>query len=170
MSIRSTLVLIAVLAVPHTSSALGADEVCDAKPAPAKLNFTLKDVNSTKVRLADFKGKVIVLNFWATWCGPCKTEIPAFVELQTQYADRGVQFIGLSVDDPLNKLTPYVAAQKMNYPVLQGRGNDAILNAYSPIDALPVTVLINRDGTVCKRHAGPVTRDTLESELKALFR
>ncbi|HYT75080.1 MAG TPA: TlpA disulfide reductase family protein [Vicinamibacterales bacterium] len=147
----------------------GADDVCDAKPVAAKLNFTLKDVNDSKVKLADFKGKVIVLNFWATWCAPCKTEIPAFVELQTQYAEQGVQFLGLSVDDTLAKLKPYAAAMNMNYPVLQGRGHDEILDAFSPIPSLPVTIVIRRDGTVCKRHMAPVTKNILEREIKTLF-
>jgi thiol-disulfide isomerase/thioredoxin len=165
MKIASGLCIVALLACA-TSSAAG--EVCDAKPSPAKLNFTFKDVNDAKVKLADFKGKLIVLNFWATWCGPCKTEIPSFVELQSQYADKGVQFIGLSVDDTSAKLKPYVEAHKMNYPVLQGRGHDDVLDAFGPVKALPVTVLINRDGSICKRHAGPVEKDILDSELKAI--
>ncbi len=148
--------------------AVVAQDFCDAKRTPAKLNFTFKDMNDTKVKLEDFRGNVIVLNFWATWCGPCKTEIPNFVELQKQYGDQRVQFIGLSVDDTLAKLKPYVAAHQMNYPVLQGRGNDAVLNAYGPVSALPVTVLITRDGTICTRHVGPVERDTLESEIKKI--
>jgi peroxiredoxin len=159
-------------AVAHarpSSAALTVDEVCDAKPTAAKLNFTLKDMNDVKVKLADFKGKVIVLNFWATWCVACKTEIPEFVELQDQYAEQGVQFIGLSVDDTPAKLKAYVAEHKMNYPVLRGRGHDEVLDAFSPIKSLPVTILIRRDGTICKRHAEPVSKDTLESELKALF-
>ena len=145
------------------------DDVCDAARAPAKLNFTLKDDNGAKVRLADFKGRVIALNFWATWCAPCKTEIPEFVALQTQYGGQGLQFVGVSVDDPIARLKPYVASLGMNYPVLQGRGRDDILDAFSPIRSLPVTILIRRDGTVCKRHNGPVAKDDLEREIRALI-
>jgi len=145
------------------------DDVCEANARQAKLNFTLKDMNDAKVKLADFKGKVIVLNFWATWCVARKTEIPEFVELQDQYGGQGVQFIGLSVDDTLAKLKPYVAEYRMNYPVLQGRGHDEVLDAFAPIKSLPVTILIRRDGTICKRHKDAVAKDTLESELKALF-
>src|SRR5262249_11111255 len=93
---------------------------CTTKGVPAKLNFTLKDVDDKKVKLVDFKGKVIVLNFWATWCVPCKTEIPEFVDLQKQYEPQGVQFIGISVDDTAAKLRPYISEHSMNYPVLQG--------------------------------------------------
>lgn len=146
-----------------------ATEGCTTKVVPAKLNFTMKNLDNRKVKLAAFKGKIIVLNFWATWCIPCKTEIPEFVELQKQYEAEGVQFIGVSVDDPLAKLKPYAEAQAMNYPVLQGKGHDEVLDAYGPIAALPVTYVIRRDGTFCKRHAGPVAREILERELKSLF-
>jgi cytochrome c biogenesis protein CcmG/thiol:disulfide interchange protein DsbE len=144
-------------------------EGCTTKVVPAKLNFTMKDLDDKKVKLADFKGKIIVLNFWATWCVPCKTEIPEFVELQKQYEAQGVQFIGVSVDDTPALLRPYVEAQAMNYPVLQGKGHDEVLDAYGPIKSLPMTYVIRRDGTFCKRHAGPVERDVLERELKTLF-
>jgi peroxiredoxin len=145
-------------------------EGCTTKVVPAKLNFTLKDVNDKKVKLADFKGKVIVLNFWATWCVPCKTEIPEFVELQKEYESDGVQFIGVSVDgkDTVAKLRPYIAEHSMNYPVLQGSSNEGLLDAYGPIGAVPTTYLIKRDGNLCKRHAGPVSKDVLARELKTL--
>jgi len=142
---------------------------CTAKVVPAKLNFTVKDADDKKVKLADLKGRVIVLNFWATWCGPCKTEIPAFVELQRQYESDGVQFVGVSVDDTVAKLRPYIAEHAMNYPVLQGRSNEGLLDAYGPLAAVPTTYLIKRDGNVCKRHSGEVTRDVLERELKSLI-
>lgn len=144
-------------------------EACTTKVVPAKLNFTMKDLDDKKVKLAEFKGKIIVLNFWATWCVPCKTEIPEFVELQKQYEPQGVQFIGISVDDTVAKLKPYVEAQSMNYPVLQGKGHDEVLDAYGPVQSLPVTYVIRRDGTFCRRHAGPVAKDVLERELKSLF-
>ena len=146
-------------------------EGCTTKIVPAKLNFTLKDADDKKVRLAEFKGKVIVLNFWATWCVPCKTEIPEFVELQKVYESQGVQFIGISVDqkETIGKLRPYIAEHSMNYPVLQGTSNEGVLDAYGPLSTVPTTYLIKRDGNVCKRHAGAVTKDVLERELKSLL-
>src|SRR5262245_53079208 len=93
------------------------DAQATGKPAP--LHFTLKDMNGADVKLASFKGKVILLNFWATWCGPCKAEIPSLIELQEQYADDLV-VLGLSVDDTVDKMKPYAAQYKINYPLLVG--------------------------------------------------
>src|SRR5947199_367137 len=113
----------------HESS--GTDEasavdgaVCDAKSKPANLNFTLKDAANKDLTISAYKGKVIVLDFWATWCEPCKLEIPGFVDLQNQYGAKGLQMIGISVDDTLAQLKPYVAEYKMNYPVLQRLDHD----------------------------------------------
>src|SRR6187549_1554121 len=89
------------------------DAALAGKPAP--LNFTLKDMNGIDVKLASFKGKVIVLNFWATWCGPCRVEIPYLIELQRQYGEDLV-VLGVSVDDPAEKLKPYAVEMKINYP------------------------------------------------------
>lgn len=146
----------------------GGDGVCELRPEPARLDFTLKDISGAGVKLADFKGKVIVLNFWATWCVPCKTEIPDFVDLQARHADAGLQLLGISVDDSVKQLKPFVDALKMNYPVLQGRGHNAILDAYA-ISSLPVTVLIGRNGAICRRYAGPIARDVLERQIKSLL-
>jgi thiol-disulfide isomerase/thioredoxin len=113
------------------------DAVADAKVAgkAAPLDFTLKDMNGVDVKLAAFKGKPIVLNFWATWCGPCRAEIPSLVELQKQYGDEGqdVVILGISVDDPVEKLKPYASQMKMNYPVLVGNGRDDVQDAFGPL-------------------------------------
>ena len=92
---------------------------------PANLNFAFKDTSGKQVSLSGFKGKVILLDFWATWCVPCKQEIPGFIELQKKFGARGLQIVGLSVDDPLTLAKTYAAQMKMNYPVLLG--NDEIL-------------------------------------------
>src|SRR5499425_1419878 len=99
---------------------------CPANAKPANLNFTLKDLNNKDVKLSSFKGKVILLDFWATWCGPCKIEIPWFIEFQNKYGKAGLQVIGISVDDELPKLKPYVDTMKMNYVVLQGLNHDDV--------------------------------------------
>src|SRR4051812_34019602 len=89
---------------------------CPATAKKANLDFTLKDADGKDLHLSDYKGKVILLDFWATWCGPCKYEIPAFVELQERYGSQGLQVIGVSVDDTAEKLPPFVKQFKMNYP------------------------------------------------------
>jgi len=139
----------------------------DAKPA--NLNFTMKDVAGKNITLADFKGKVMLLDFWATWCGPCKVEIPHFIEFQEKYGGKGFQVVGISVDDTAEKLEPYVRDMKMNYPVLQGLNHDDVQDAYGPILGIPVSVLISRDGKVCATHTGLTDKDVFEREIKALL-
>ena len=143
--------------------------VCEAKTKPADLSFTLKDATNRDVRLAAYKGKVIVLDFWATWCEPCKQEIPGFVDLQARYGPKGLQMIGISVDDKLEQLQPYVAEYKMNYPVLQGLDHDEVQDAFGPIFGIPTTVVIGRDGTICRKHPGYTKKDVFEREIKALL-
>jgi thiol-disulfide isomerase/thioredoxin len=142
---------------------------CPADAKPANLDFTMKDVEGKDVSLQSYKGKVIVLDFWATWCGPCKVEIPHFIEFQEKYGSAGLQIVGISVDDPVDKLTPYVKEMGMNYPVLQGLGHDAVQDAYGPILGIPVSVLISRDGKVCATHTGLTGKDVFEQEIKALL-
>ena len=142
---------------------------CPADAKPANLDFTLKDVEGKDVLLQSFRGKVIVLDFWATWCGPCKVEIPHFIEFQEKYGQKGLQVVGISVDDPVDKLAPYVKEMGMNYPVLQGLGHDAVQDAYGPILGIPVSVLISRDGKVCATHTGLTGKDVFEKEIQSLL-
>ncbi len=154
-------------AAPAETVASGS--ACPANAKPANLDFTLKDMNGKDVRLSAYKGKVILLDFWATWCGPCKLEIPWFVEFQTKYGNRGLQALGVSVDDTVDKLKPYVAQLKMNYPVLQGLGHDDVQDAYGPLWGIPVTVVISRDGRICAKHTGISSKDSFESEINSLL-
>ena len=142
---------------------------CPADAKPANLDFTLKDITGTDVSLQSFKGKVIVLDFWATWCGPCKVEIPHFIEFQQKYGSKGLQIVGISVDDTADKLVPYVKEMGMNYPVLQGLGHDAVQDAYGPILGIPVSVMISRDGKVCATHTGLTGKDVFEQEIQSLL-
>ena len=142
---------------------------CPANAKAANLNFTLKDMNGKDVRLSDYKGKVILLDFWATWCGPCKVEIPWFVEFQQKYAAKGLQVIGVSVDDTVDKMKPYVAQFKMNYPVLQGLNHDDVQDAYGPMWGIPVTAVISRDAKICAKHTGMSPKAAFENEIKSLL-
>lgn len=165
----------------RTASTTGSGPACPADAKEANLDFTLKDMHGRDVRLSDYKGKVILLDFWATWCGPCKYEIPAFVELQEQYGAQGLQVLGVSVDDTVDKLGPFAEQFKMNYPVLQGLGHDDLQEAYGPIWGIPVSVLISRGGRICGKHTGLPAResgsesleravkDAFEAEIRALL-
>ena len=142
------------------------DAQATGKPAP--LHFTLKDMNGADVKLASFKGKVILLNFWATWCGPCKAEIPSLVELQEEYGDDLV-VLGFSVDDPVEKMRPYAEQYKINYPLLVGNGREDVQEAFGPLFGIPVSVIIGRDGKIAKKHSGIATKAQIEREIKALL-
>ena len=135
----------------------------------AKLDFVVKDMNGQDVRLADFKGRPLAINFWATWCGPCKHEIPAFVELVEKYKAQKFTVLGISTDDKAEDLRPFAADYKMNYPVLVGLGHDNLLIAYEAVFAIPVTWFIRPDGTVFLKHAGPATKEWFETQIKALL-
>ena len=142
---------------------------CPAAAKAANLSFTLKDIDNKEVPLASLKGKVVLLDFWATWCGPCKIEIPWFIEFQQKYGKDGLQVVGVSVDDTIDKLKPYVAQMKMNYLVLQGLDHDDMQDAFGPIFGIPVTVLISRDGRMCTKHTGLSSKDKFEHEIKSLL-
>jgi len=146
----------------------GEPEDAEAAGKPAKLDFTLKDMHGVDVHLESFKGKVILVNFWATWCGPCRAEIPALVELQEQYKDDLV-ILGLSVDDTAEKLLPYAAEFKMNYPVLVGNGREDVQEAFGPLFGIPVSVIIGRDGIIARKHSGIATKEQIEREIKTLL-
>lgn len=154
----------------HAPAAAGPlPEFCDPNPKAANLNFTLQDINGRSVNLASLKGKVILLDFWATWCGPCKVEIPHFVELHAKYKDRGFTVVGVSVDDTLEQLKPFAAEYRMNYPVLLGREHEAIQEAFGPIWGLPTAFIIARDGSICKKHMGLKTKEQFEKEILGLL-
>lgn len=151
------------------NGAAAPDGTCPKSEGAANFNFTLKDRNGANVHLSDYKGKVVMLNFWATWCGPCKVEIPEFVEVYSEYHDRGFEILGvLSQDDPSNDdLHQFTSAFKMNYPVF--RANEDFENAHGPIWALPTTYIIDRKGSICSKHMGPVSRDMVEREIRGLL-
>jgi thiol-disulfide isomerase/thioredoxin len=138
-----------------------------AEGTAANLGLTLQDMNGNAVRFADYKGKVIVLNVWATWCGPCQVEIPELVEAYTKYRDQGVVVLGVSLDDTAEMLREYAPTKQMNYPLLLMQ--DDFDDAYGPIFGVPITFFIGRDGTIGRRHFGPVSKEQLDREIKALL-
>lgn len=151
----------------HDAATQGGACMADAKPA--NLDFTMPDLDGKDVRLSSFKGKVILLNFWATWCGPCKAEIPGFVELQDEYGKDGLVIVGYSVDDDAPKAKAFADQFKMNYPVLLGLGREDVQDAYGPIWGIPASFIISRDGRVCQKHLGIAPKAVFEKEIKALL-
>jgi thiol-disulfide isomerase/thioredoxin len=141
---------------------------CLADAKPAKLDFTLKDLDGKDVSLTSYKGKVVLLNFWATWCGPCKAEIPGFVELQEKYK-KDLVIVGYSVDDTADKARAFATEYKMNYPILLGEGKEDVQDAYGPIYGIPASFLISKDGRVCQKHMGIAPKAVFEKEIKALL-
>jgi peroxiredoxin len=140
--------------------------VGDRKTAP---EFTLRDADGNEVKLADYKGNAVLLNFWATWCGPCKIEIPWFMDFEKKYRDQGFAVLGVSMDeDGWKVVKPYLERMSMNYRVLLG--NDGVAKLYGGIDSLPTTLLIDRTGKIAQIHSGLVSKSTYEGEIQELLR
>ena len=126
----------------------------ERKPAP---DFTLKDADGKPVKLSDYRGKVVLLNFWATWCGPCKIEIPWFMEFEQQYKDKNFAVLGVSLDeDGWESVKPYISAKKINYRVVIG--TEQVAQLYGDVDSLPTTFMIDREGRVAAVHVGLVSK------------
>jgi len=135
------------------------------KPAPA---FTLKDAEGKSVSLEDYKGKVVLLNFWATWCGPCKIEIPWFVAFEQKYKDKGFAVLGVAMDEEGFKVVkPYVDEQKINYRILGG--NDAVGTLYGGVESLPTSFVIDREGKIAATHIGLVSKSDYEDQIVELL-
>jgi cytochrome c biogenesis protein CcmG/thiol:disulfide interchange protein DsbE len=135
------------------------------KAAP---EFTLKDVDGKSVNLSDYKGKVVLLNFWATWCGPCKIEIPWFIDFEQKYKDRGFAVLGVAMDDEgLEVVKPYLEKSKVNYRIVLG--NDSVATMYGGIDSLPTTFVLDKDGKIASTHIGLVSKGDYENEIQQLL-
>jgi thiol-disulfide isomerase/thioredoxin len=136
--------------------------------ADAPPPWTLKDLSGKTVSLSDFKGKVVVLDIWATWCPPCRAEIPHFIELQNEFKDKGVTVVGLSVDSTgPEAVAKFVQENKMNYPIVMA--DEATATAYGADQGIPLTIVIDKNGQVVGRHLGLTDKETFEDEIhKAL--
>jgi len=139
---------------------------CNAQ-GKGSFDFVLKDQHNVPVGMADYKGKVVIVNFWATWCGPCKVEIPDFVKLYDEYKDKGLVIVGISIDDSPELLQAFMKEYRMNYPVLQMRPE--VEEAWGPFYGYPTSFIVARDGSICNKHIGPATKEQFEKEIKALL-
>ena len=137
----------------------------DRKAAPA---FSLKDSSGAQVKLADYKGKVVLLNFWATWCGPCEVEIPWFVEFEQKYKDRNFAVLGVAFDDDgWKSVRPFMTAHKINYRVMIG--SDQLSQMYGGVDSLPTSFIIDRSGRIAATHVGLVDKRDYQDEILKLL-
>jgi cytochrome c biogenesis protein CcmG/thiol:disulfide interchange protein DsbE len=162
MFLRSLLLATLLLAPASAADDLPRNDQ-PRKPAPL---FQLRDAKGAEVKLSDYRGKVVLLNFWATWCVGCKQEIPWFTEFQTKYGGKGLAVLGVSLDDEGWKvLKPWLAEHKLNYKVVLG--NDDVAGLYGGVDALPTTLVIDRAGKVVTAHAGVVDRVQCEKDIQA---
>jgi peroxiredoxin len=153
---------VGIILVAGVSAAVTSREARKAAPG-----FTLEDSNGASVRLSDYKGRVVLLDFWATTCGGCKVEIPWFIEFQNQFKDSGLAVIGVALDeDGWKVVKPFVKEKQMNYPVVIG--NDSLADRFG-VTSMPTTLLIDRDGKIAASHTGLVDKSAFESELRTLL-
>lgn len=125
------------------------------------------DLNGDAIRLSDYKGNVVLVNFWAAWCAPCREEIPQFVKLQDKYRGQGLRVIGISIDDTESELRDFYREYNMNYPVIPGDQKTA--DAFGGVLGLPTTFIIDRDTRLRARQAGSTNFQALEQQTLALL-
>ena len=131
-------------------------------------DFTVTDLDGRKLTLSDFKGKVVLLDFWATWCAPCRTEIPHFVEMQNEYGPQGFQVIGISMDDDAKPVREFYQQFKLNYPVAVG--DDKLAERFGGVLGLPVNFIIDREGRIHSKHLGATDVSVFDQEVSELLK
>ncbi|MGB7553162.1 MAG: TlpA disulfide reductase family protein [Candidatus Korobacteraceae bacterium] len=163
-------VVIAALAI-YEVSRHGSRRDKPARPSAAAHSvapdFSLQDLNGQPLNLANYQGKVVLLDFWATWCAPCRDEIPHFVQLQDKYRQQGLQVLGISMDDGPQPVREFYQQVRMNYPV--ALGTEKVAEAYGGVLGLPIAFLIGRDGRIHAKYIGEVNMSVLEQEIETLL-
>lgn len=151
------------------SQARFSPQVPDAPAVAGLWAISFPDLEGSLQPLSRWRGQVLVLNFWASWCAPCREEMPDFASLRAQYRPRGVEFVGLAIDNPAN-VTQFLQRQPVNYPILVGEGAAHSLARLlgNPTGALPYTVVFDREGKIVLTHLGRLPRATLETALRKI--
>jgi peroxiredoxin len=145
---------------------------CDKPKKPtdiADLGFIVKDMNGADVKLSDYRGRPLIVNFWFVDCAPCRKEVPAFVDLIKKYGDRGFTILGLSVQDSAEEMKAFAEEFKVNYPLFVAKGRDDILEAYRATFVYPVSWFVRPDGTVFLKHLGTGTPEWFEEQVLAIL-
>src|SRR5215472_7737031 len=162
-----TLVCVA-LGLALSLGTASAEGPCAANSKPANLDLKFQDIHGKPFALSDYKGKVVLLDFWATWCPPCRKEIPSFMNLYDTYRSRGLVVIGVSMDDSKTDVMRFTKRLKVNYPILLGAGRDDLGSVFGELP-LPTAFVIGRDGTICSKHDSQTAKEQFEREIEALL-
>jgi cytochrome c biogenesis protein CcmG/thiol:disulfide interchange protein DsbE len=152
---KAALTGLIIFSIVGIATCMKAQETDTAAP-----DFSLKDLKGKTITLADYKGKVLILNFWATWCPPCREEIPDFIEAYKEFKDEGLEILGVSVDNiGEQKLSEWIAQAGINYPIALAT-RDIVIN-YEPGDFIPASIVVDRAGRIRYRKTGVLDKSTL---------
>lgn len=127
-------------------------------------DFELQSLEGKNIRLSDFRGKAVLLNFWATYCGPCKIEMPWFVEMQKEFGPQGLQIVGVAMDDDTDDIAKFAKEMGVNYPILLGK--ESVGQSYGGVGVLPTTFFVDRDGKITDREFGLQSRSVFVDNIK----
>ncbi|HEY9188239.1 MAG TPA: TlpA disulfide reductase family protein [Ignavibacteria bacterium] len=157
---KSLLLIIVFLSFTQLFAQRKIENQASSNKAP---DFTLEDLNGKNVKLSDFKGKVVIINFWATWCPPCKAEIPDFIELYKTYQKKGLVILGIALDNK-EKVVKFVKDNGINYPILMG--NQEVSNLYGGISGIPTSFVVDRKGIIKNVFVGLRSKEVFEQNIK----
>lgn len=141
----------------------------EAGDGRANLSFTLKDMNGRDVALSQYAGKPLIVNLWATWCGPCRLEMPQLVSLSEQYKDLGLTIVGISIDDTPEEIRAFAKEYNVEYPLLVGKDRDDVLAAFGYFGGVPMSIFIRADGSIAASVPGIATTEAWERRIQELF-
>ncbi|MCL4782638.1 MAG: TlpA family protein disulfide reductase [Bryobacterales bacterium] len=164
----ATVLAIGLFSCTKTDELTGAAKLKAEHTRNEAADFALEDANGQTLKLSDLRGKVVLLNFWATWCGPCKVEIPWFIEMEREFKDQGFAVVGVSMDeDGWKAVKPFMQDMKVNYRMVLG--TEEMAQLYGGVEALPTSYVLDRNGKVASVHMGIVSRKVFEEEIRALL-
>ena len=171
INVNTILILIAgIIALAGGLALQNSKMLSQTKAEPAPLQFSLPDVSGKQHKMSEWQGKILIINFWATWCPPCLKEIPEFINLQKEFGNKGLQFIGIAVDD-LQSVKEYLKTININYPMLIG-GEQAIVLSHklgNIVNAVPFTLIINQQGLIVHRQPGELSNEKIIEIIEPLI-